>query len=70
MKILDHKQVKYCNLVQHQKDTTQHLPGLIFKNKLFIKDKSFTIGQQKEAQDYGKKQFLDNKGQREYLLLE
>ncbi len=70
MKILDHKQVKYCNLVQHQQDIPQYLPGLIFKNKLFIKDKIFTREEQKEAQDYGKKQFLDNKGQIEYLLLE
>ncbi len=70
MKILDHKQVKYCNLVQQQQDTTEYLPGLIFKNKFFIKDKSFSIEQQKEAQDYGKQQFLEYKGQRQYLLLE
>ncbi|MGK7958831.1 MAG: DEP domain-containing protein [Crocosphaera sp.] len=70
MKILDHKQVKYCNLVQHKQDTTEYLPGVIFKNKLFIKDKNFTREQQKEAQDYGKQKFLDNKGQIEYLLLE
>ncbi|WP_024750243.1 DEP domain-containing protein [Crocosphaera subtropica] len=70
MKILDHKQVKYCNLVRRQEDNLQYLPGLMFKNKLFVKDKSFTIEQQKEAQDYGKKQFLENKGQKGYLLLE
>ncbi|MGK7884448.1 MAG: DEP domain-containing protein [Crocosphaera sp.] len=70
MKILDHKQVRYCNLLQRQQNIIQYLPGLIFKNKLFIKDKIFNIEQQKEAQDYGKKQFLNSKGQREYLLLE
>ncbi|CCQ62015.1 DEP domain-containing protein [Crocosphaera watsonii] len=70
MKILDHKQVKYCNLVKPQQDDNLYLPGLIFKNKLFIKDKSFNLEQQKEAQDYGKQQFLNSKGQKEYLLLE
>ncbi|MDJ0844927.1 DEP domain-containing protein [Crocosphaera sp.] len=70
MKILDHKQVRYCNLVQQEEETTQYLPGLIFKNKLFIKDKLFIPEQQKEAQEYGKKKFLENKGQIEYLLLE
>ncbi|MGK7938553.1 MAG: DEP domain-containing protein [Crocosphaera sp.] len=70
MKILDHKQVRYCNLVKRQQETIEYLPGLIFKNKLFIKDKSFLIQQQKEAQDYGKTQFLEHKGQKQYLLLE
>ncbi|WP_107669260.1 DEP domain-containing protein [Cyanothece sp. BG0011] len=70
MKILDHKQVKYCNLIRRQEDTIEYLPGLVFKNKMFVKDKSFPREQQKEAQDYGKMQFLDNKGQMEYLLLE
>ena len=70
MKILDHKQVRYCNLVQQQQDITEYLPGLIFKNKLFIKDKIFSLEQQKEAQSYGKQKFLDSKGQKEYLLLE
>ena len=56
MKILDHKKVKYCNLVKPQQDDNLYLPGLIFKNKLFIKDKSFNLEQQKEAQDYGKQQ--------------
>ena len=54
MKILDHKQVIYCNLLQRQQDIIQYLPGLIFKNKLFVKDKSFNLEQQKEAQNYGK----------------
>ncbi|EAZ89422.1 DEP domain-containing protein [Crocosphaera chwakensis] len=70
MKILDHKQVKYCNLVYRQQDTIEYLPGLMFKSKLFIKDKIFKIEQQKEAKDYGKQQFLDNKGEIEFLLLE
>ena len=70
MKILDHKQVIYCNLLQRQQDIIQYLPGLIFKNKLFVKDKSFNLEQQKEAQNYGKKEFLNSKGQREDLLLE
>ena len=70
MKILDHKQVKYCNLVHRRQDINQCLPGLIFENKLFIKDKSFNVEQKKEAQDYGKEQFLNSKGQTQYLLLE
>ncbi|MDJ0510936.1 MAG: pleckstrin/ G-protein interacting- domain protein [Crocosphaera sp.] len=70
MKILDHKQVRYCNLVKRQQETVEYLPGLIFNNKLFIKDKSFPIKEKKEAQDYGKMQFLENKGEKEYLLLE
>ncbi len=37
MKILDHKQVKYCNLIRRQEDTTEYLPGLVFKNKMFVK---------------------------------
>lgn len=70
MKILDHKQVKYCNLIRRQQDIIEYLPGLFFKNKMFIKDKIFLIEQQKEAQDYGKAEFLKNKGQIGYLLLE
>ncbi len=70
MKILDHKQVRYCNLVKRKQETIEYLPGLIFKNKLFIKDKSFPIQDKKEAQEYGKTQFLEHKGQKQYLLLE
>ncbi len=69
MKILDHKQVVYCNLVDHQHSWIQYLPGLRFQNKLFVKDKRFPPEQRKEAQDYGNKQFLEHKRQREYLLL-
>ncbi len=69
MKILDHKQVIYCNLVDHQHSWIKYLPGLIFQNKLFVKDKSFPLEQQKEAQTYGKEQFLEHNRKKQYLLL-
>lgn len=70
MKILDHQQVIYCNVVDYQQEMIQYLPGLKFQNKLFVKDKNFSLDQKQEAQSYVKQQFLQSKGQKQYLLLE
>ncbi len=70
MKILGHQQVTYCNLVSRRDNNIEYLPGLIFQNKFFIKDKVFALDKKTEAQQYGRQEFLQHKGQKQYILLE
>ncbi len=70
MHILTNEQVKYCNLILDEFGKIIHLPGISYQNKLFIKSKFFSLEQEQEALSYGKKEFIANKGNIDYILLQ
>ena len=70
MQILSNEQVSYCNVVCQASNQSKNLPGILYQNKLFIKDKFFFKEQKKEALNYSKQKFLEKKGEIMYLLLE
>lgn len=69
MHILSNKQVQYCNLWFHKDGSEAHLPGVLYQNKLFKKNRFFQLEQEQEALEYGKSRFLAAKGEKSYIVL-
>ena len=69
MHILSNKQVQYCNLSFHINGNESNLPGVLYQNKLFKKNRFFPLEQEQEALAYGKSHFLAAKGKKSYILL-
>ena len=69
MHILSNQQVQYCNLFCHIDGSVTYLPGVLYGNKLFKKNKFFNLEQEQEALEYGKSHFLAAKGEKSYILL-
>lgn len=70
MQILNNKQVNYCNLARQKLDKQEYLPGMSFQNKLYIKEKFFSLDDKSKAVEYCKQKFLDYKGKKSYVLVE
>ena len=70
MQILNNKQVDYCNLARQESDKQEYLPGMSFQNKLYVKEKFFSIEDKSNAMEYCKQKFLQSKGEKSYVLVE
>ena len=71
MQILTNNQVTYCNLMLQNGEGTEYLPGVSYQNKLYIKNKFFTLEQRQEALAYTKQKFLELKDKIiSYLVVE
>ena len=59
MHILTKNLVTYCNLMRQNAGETEYLPGVSYQNKLYVKNKFFTLEQRQEALTYTKQKFLE-----------
>ena len=70
MQILNNQQVIYCNLIRINDSQTEHLPGVSYQNKLYIKSKFFDVDRKVQALEHCKQEFLASKGTMSYILVE
>ncbi len=61
MLILSPEQVKYCQVIRQVEDKEEILSGLIYKNKLFVKEATYGINEQEKALQMCRQNFLDRK---------
>ncbi len=70
MRILNSKQVKYCQLIRHTNDNQEIFPGVIYQDKLFVKVGSYPKEQAQTVISSARNKFLTDKGKILYLVVE
>ena len=61
MLILSSDQVEYCQVIRKVQEQEEIVPGLLYKDKLFLKQASYDIDDQEKALQLCRQKFLDNK---------
>ena len=61
MHIVTKNLVTSCNLMHRNAGIKEYFPGISYQNKLYIKNKFFTLEQRQEALAYTKQKFLEAK---------
>lgn len=66
MQILNEQQISYCNVVVGKKC----LLGMSFQDKIYLKNKLYSLTNKSNAIKYCKQKYLDAKGSKSYALVE
>ena len=70
MLILTADQVQYCDVVHQVEGESETLPGLAYRDKLFVKTKSFTKDNRKQAIQQCRHDFAQQEGRILFLVVE
>ena len=70
MIILTSEQVNYCNLVKQAQNTKKYLPGISYREKLYVKNTYFSLEDKAKALEFCRNNFLETKEKFTYLLVQ
>ena len=70
MIILTSEQVNYCNVVKQAQNTKKYLPGISYREKLYIKDAYFALEDKAKALEFCRNKFLETKQKFAYIIIE
>ena len=65
MQILDERQINYCNVVVEK----ECLLGMSFQDKIYLRNKLYSLTDKLNAIEYCKQKYLDAKGSKSYALV-
>ncbi len=70
MIILTSEKVNYCNLIRQAQDKTEYLPGVSYREKLYVKDANFSREDKAKALELCRNKFLATKEKFAYLIVQ
>lgn len=70
MIILTSEQVNYCNLIKQAHNLKKNLPGISYREKLYVKDAYFPLKDKATALEFCRNKFLTTKEKFAYLIVE
>lgn len=70
MIIFTSEQVNYCNVIKQAQDTKKYLPGISYRDKLYVKDAYLPLEDKAKALEFCRNKFLSTKEKFAYLLVE